>query len=127
MVSKLYKSWSGGHIYLLVVIDKFTKWIEPAPVTTQDSTTVVNIKSIVFRFGVPNSIITENGTNFTSKEFKNYCEGVDIKLNFPSIAHPQINGQVKKTNGLICNGLNKMLMAPLERAKHVWVDELPVC
>jgi hypothetical protein len=39
---------------MLVAVDKFTKWVEAAPVTTQDSTTAINfIKSIVFRFGVP--------------------------------------------------------------------------
>jgi hypothetical protein len=56
---------------MLVVVDKFTKWTEAALVTTQDSTAAINfIKSIVFRFGVPHNIITNNGTNFTSKEFK---------------------------------------------------------
>jgi hypothetical protein len=60
MVGKLHKSWPGGHIYMLVAIDKFTKWIEAAPVTTQDSTVAVNfIKSLVFQFGVPHSIIKE--------------------------------------------------------------------
>jgi hypothetical protein len=75
-------------------------------------------------FAVPNIIITDNGTNFTSKEFKDYCEGLGIQLNFASVVHPQTNGQVEKANGLICNGLKKRLMAPLERAKHAWVDEL---
>jgi soluble cytochrome b562 len=125
MVSKLHKSWPGGHVYLIVAVDKFTKWMEAAPVTTQVSTSAVNfIKSIVFRFAVPNIIITDNGTNFTSKEFKDYCEGLGIQLNFASVVHAQTNGQVKKANGLICNGLKKRLMAPLERAKHAWVDEL---
>jgi hypothetical protein len=56
---------------MLVAVDKFTKWIGETPVTTQDSTAAINfIKSIVFHFGVPHSIITDNGTNFTSKEFK---------------------------------------------------------
>jgi hypothetical protein len=89
MVGKLHKSWPGGKVYMLVTVDKFTKWIEAAPVTTQDSTTVVNfIKSIVFPFGVPHNIITDNRINFTSKEFKSYCESMGIKLNFASIAHP---------------------------------------
>jgi hypothetical protein len=83
------------------------------------------IKSIVFCFGVPHSIITDNGTNFTSKEFKNYCECMGIKLNFASVAHPQTNRQVEKTNGLICSGIKKRLLAPLEKSKHAWVDELP--
>jgi hypothetical protein len=62
---------------MLVAVDKLTKWVEAAPVTTQDSTAVINfIKSIVFRFRVSHSII-DNGTNFTSKEFKSYCESME--------------------------------------------------
>jgi hypothetical protein len=111
---------------MLVAVDKFTKWIEAAPVTTQDSTATINfIKSIVFHCGVPHSIITNNGTNFTSKEFKNYCKSMAIKLNFASVAHPQMNRHVEKANRLICNGIKKRLLAPLEKAKHAWVDELP--
>jgi hypothetical protein len=126
MVGKLHKSWPGGHVYMLVEVDKFTKWVEAAPVTTQDSTAAINfIKSILFCFGVPHSIITDNGTNFTSKEFKSYYESMGIKLKFASVAHPKTNGQVEKANGLICNGIKKRLLAPLEKAKHAWVDELP--
>jgi hypothetical protein len=126
MVGKLQKSWPGGHVYMLVAVDKFTKWAEAAPVTSQDSTAAINfIKSIVFHFGVPQSIIIDNGTNFTSKEFKSYCESMGIKLKFASVAHLKTNGQVEKANGLICNGIKKRLLAPLEKAKHAWVDELP--
>jgi hypothetical protein len=78
---------------MLVAVNKFTKWVEAAPVRTRDSTAAINfINSIVFRFGLPHSIITDNGTNFTSKEFKNYCESMGIKLKFASIAHPKTNG-----------------------------------
>jgi hypothetical protein len=111
---------------MLMAVDKFTKWVEAALVTTQDSTAAINfIKSIIFRFGVPHSIIMDNGMNFTSKEFKIYCESMDIKLKFALVAHPKTDGQVKKANGLICNGIKKRLFAPLEKAKHAWVDELP--
>jgi hypothetical protein len=104
---------------MLVPVDKFTKWIEVAPVTTQDSTAAINfIKSILFCFGVPHSIITDNETNFTSKEFKSYCESIGIKLKFASVAYPKTNGQVEKANSLICNGIKKRLLAPLEKAKH---------
>jgi hypothetical protein len=110
---------------MLVAVDKFTKWVKAALVTTQDSTAAINfIKSIIFRFGVQHSIITDNSTNFTSKEFKNYCESMGIKVKFASVTHPKTNRQVKKANGLICNGIKKRLLAPLEKAKHAWVDEL---
>jgi transposase InsO family protein len=111
---------------MLVAVNKFTKWVEAAPVTTHDFTAAINfIKSIVFRFGVPHNIITDNGTKFISKEFKSYCESMGIKLKFVSVAHPKTNGQVEKANGLICNGIKKRLLAPLKKAKHAWVDELP--
>jgi hypothetical protein len=126
MVGKLHKSWPGGHVYMLVAAEKFTKWVEAAPVTTQDSIAAINfIKSTVFCFRVPHSIIIDNGTNFTSKEFKSYCESMGIKLKFVSVAHPKTNGQVEKANSLICNIIKKRLLAPLEKAKHAWVDKLP--
>jgi transposase InsO family protein len=116
MVGKLHKSWPGGHVYLLVVVDKFTKWIEAVPVTSADATSAVNfIKGIVFRFGVPNSIVTDNGINFTSREFKEYCERVGTKVQFASVAHPQTNVQVEKASGLICNNIKKHLLTPLEK------------
>jgi hypothetical protein len=116
MVGKLHKSWPGGHVYMLVAVDKFTKWLEAAPVTTQDSTAAINfIKSIIFCFEVPHSIIKDNRTNFMSKDFKNYCESMGIKLKFASVAHPKTNGQVGKANGLICNGIKKRLLALLEK------------
>jgi hypothetical protein len=48
-----------------------------------------------------------------------------IKLKFASVVHPKTNGQVGKANGLICNKIKKRLLAPLEKAKHAWIDELP--
>jgi hypothetical protein len=48
-----------------------------------------------------------------------------IKLKFVYVAHPKTNGQVEKANGLICNRIKKRLLAPLEKAKRAWVDELP--
>jgi hypothetical protein len=71
MVGKFHKSWPGGHVYMLVAVEKFTKWVEAAPVKTQDSIAAINfIKSIVFRFGVPYSIITDNGTTSHRKNSK---------------------------------------------------------
>jgi IS30 family transposase len=60
----------------------------------------------------------DNGTNFTSKEFKSYYESMGIKLKFTCVAHPKTNGQVEKANGLICNRIKKRLLVPLEKAKH---------
>jgi transposase InsO family protein len=83
----------GGYRYLYVVIDKFTKWLEATPMVniTKASATAF-LKSIVCRFGVPNQIITDNGTQFKSQYFQEYCEDLGIQLYFASVAHPRSNG-----------------------------------
>ena len=59
-----------GYTHLLVTIDKFTKWIEAKPITRVRSVDAVDFfLNIVYRFGVPNSIITNNDTLFTEKKF----------------------------------------------------------
>jgi hypothetical protein len=60
----------GGYRYLFVAIDKFTKWPEATPVVNITQGAVVAfLKSIIYRFGVPSHIITDNGTQFTSQIF----------------------------------------------------------
>src|SRR4051812_833939 len=126
MVGPLKKSSKGGRTHLLIAVDKFTKWIKAVPITSSTTLTTVNfIKSIIVRFGVPHNIITDNGTNFTTAEFQNFCEELGIKINYASVAHPQSNGQVEKANGLVCGGIKKRLREPLEQAVGNWVEELP--
>jgi transposase InsO family protein len=126
MVGPLKRSSLGGHTFLLVAVDKFTKWVEAMPVTDADATSTVNfIRSIVCRFGVPHNIITDNGSNFTAEEFQDYYEEQGIRVSYASVAHPQTNGQVERANGLVTCGVKKRLMTPLQRAAGAWVEELP--
>jgi transposase InsO family protein len=91
-----------------------------------DVTTAVKFfESIVYRYGVPNSIITDNGTNFISGEFQEFAKNLGIKIKYASVAHPKSNGQVEKANGLVCAGLKKRLLRPLKCAAGAWVAELP--
>jgi len=78
----------------------------------------------MYRFGVMDSIITDNGTNFTAEEFQSFCKDQGVKLHYASVAHPQSNGQVEKANGLVCSGIKKRLLVPLKRAAGAWVEEL---
>ncbi|XP_010236364.1 uncharacterized protein K02A2.6-like [Brachypodium distachyon] len=116
MVGPLRRSKEGGHTFLLVAIDKFTKWIEAMPITNSTGTTaVLFFRSIIFRFGVPHSIITDNGSNFISKEFQDFCDEMGIHLNYTTVVHQQTNGQAEKANGLLKTGIKKRLMTPLHR------------
>src|ERR1041385_6465124 len=97
MVGTLNKSSKGGRTHLLVAVNKFTKWIEAVPISSSTALTAVNfIKSIIFCFGVPHNIITDNGTNFTTDEFYNFCKELGIKINYALVAHPHSNGHVEK-------------------------------
>jgi ribonuclease HI len=70
-----FKKAQGGYTHILVAIDKFTKWIEYKPIASLTSAKAVEfIQDIIFRFGIPNSIITDLGSNFTSSEFFDFCE-----------------------------------------------------
>nr|XP_020173886.1 uncharacterized protein K02A2.6-like [Aegilops tauschii subsp. strangulata] len=82
------------------------------------------IKDIVVRYGMPNSITTDNGTNFAKGALAQYCSISGIRLDLASVAHPQSNGQVERANGLILSGIKPRLVKPLIRSPGSWLDEL---
>jgi hypothetical protein len=60
----------GSFTHELVAIDKFTKWIEYKPIAKLTPDRVVDfISDILHRFGFPNTIITDLGSNFTANQF----------------------------------------------------------
>jgi ribonuclease HI/transposase InsO family protein len=70
-----------GFSHLLVAIDKFSKWIEVRPLTSiRSEQAVAFFTNIIHRFGVPNSIITDNGTQFTGKKFLDFCKDHHIHV-----------------------------------------------
>ena len=92
MVEPLKKA-SGGFTRLLVEVDKFTKWIEAKPITNICSKEAIKFfLDIIYRFSVPNCIITDHGTNFTDKKFLDFCDGYGIRIDWASIGHPRTNG-----------------------------------
>jgi hypothetical protein len=96
----------GGYHYLYVAIDNFTKWVEVEPVCTIPARSAVKfIRGLVCRFGVPNHIITDNGSQFTSGLFREYCASPDIKICFASVAYPRSNGQAECANTEVLKGL----------------------
>jgi transposase InsO family protein len=116
----------GGYRYLFVAIDKFTKWPEATYVVSiTQSAVVAFLKSIICRFGVPSRIITDNGTQFTSRVFQEYCEGIGTQLCFAYVAHPRSNRQVERANAEILRGLKTRTYGCLKKHGANWVSELP--
>ncbi|XP_015945027.1 uncharacterized protein LOC107470151 [Arachis duranensis] len=61
------------------------------------------------KYGIPNSITTDNGTQFTDSTFRNLVASMKIKHQFTSVGHPQANGQAEAANKIILDGLKKRL------------------
>ena len=118
---------AGSHKkkYLLVMVDKLSKWIEAKPVKTAESGPVIDfISGVVHCYVVPRSSITENGSNFIADEVKTGCTNLGIKLDYASVYHPQTNSQVKRANGLIMSGIKPRLVRSLKESDKHWVDKL---
>jgi transposase InsO family protein len=81
--------------------------------------------NIIHRFGVPNSIITNNGTQFTGKKFLDFCEDHHIRVDWAAVAHPMTNGQVEPANGMILQGHKPRIYNDLDKFSKRWMKELP--
>ncbi|XP_051209799.1 uncharacterized protein [Lolium perenne] len=126
MVGK-FKTAPGGYTHLLVVVDKFTKWVEAKPIKKCDGKTATKfLRELIYRYGYPHSIITNNGTNFAKGGMADFCEEKGIRLDLASVAHPESNGQAERANQSILHGIKPRLVVPLERAAGCWAEELPV-
>ena len=82
---------------MYVAIDKFTKWLEVEPVRRVTAQSAVKFfKGLVCHFGVPNRVITDNGTQFTSHNFMQSIQDLNSKVCFASVAQPRSNGQAER-------------------------------
>ena len=107
---------------MLVGINYFTKWVEAKPLANIKDVDAKRFvwKNIVARYGIPHTIISDNGFQFDSKAFRRYCCDLGITNIYSTLAYLQGNGQAEIVNKVIVNGLNKRL----DDAKVKWVEEL---
>jgi transposase InsO family protein len=116
----------GGYTHLLVAIDKFSKWVEVRPITNLRAEQAVTFfTDIVYQFGVPNSIITDNGSQFTGRKFLEFCDKYHIRVDWVAVAHPQTNGHVERANDMILQGLKPRVFHRLNKSDRKWLQELP--
>jgi transposase InsO family protein len=99
-----------------------TCWL---PSTNSPSGSRSFFTNIIHRFGVPNSIITDNGTQFTGKKFLDFCKDHHIRVDWAVVAHPMMNGQVERANGMILQGLKPRIYNDLNKFGKRWMKEKP--
>ena len=76
--------------FLLIAIDYFTKWIEIEALSTIMEARIQNFiwKNIACRFGIPKTIISNNGRQFDNQGFQSFYSNLGIKNKFSSPGHP---------------------------------------
>ncbi|XP_049371089.1 uncharacterized protein LOC125836039 [Solanum verrucosum] len=102
---------SNGHKFILVAIDDFTKWVEENSYKSVTKKVVVDFvrNNLICRFGIPDSIITDNGANRNSHLMKEICEQFKITHRNSTAYHPQMNGAVEAANKNIKKILRKII------------------
>jgi hypothetical protein len=91
--------------------DYFTKWVEAIPlkkVTLENMVEFVK-EHIIYRFGIPQTITTDQGTQFTSSEFTEFTESMGIKLLNSSPYYAQANGQAEASNKIMIKIIQKKI------------------
>lgn len=145
------KPWERVHIDLLgpiankvflVAVDAYSKWVECFELNKSNSVQIIDkLQEIISRFGIMDTIVSDNGAYFTSQEFKHFCSLNGIKhLTSPPYS-PASNGQaeayvkiVKKAlKGIIASGCSKLefnnklreFLFSYRNSKHSVTEESP--
>ncbi|XP_074300318.1 uncharacterized protein LOC141631560 [Silene latifolia] len=123
IVGKLLRA-PGKRVYMLVMTDYFSKWIEVEAMIEVKEWQVISFikRNIISRFGIPSEIICDNGSQFISDNTEGFCARWNITQRKSAPRYPQTNGQAESNNKIIVENLRKRL----EELGGKWADELPL-
>lgn len=112
---------SRGYTYLLTAVDRFSRWPEAYPLKDMTAVSVARafVEGHVARFGVPEQVTTDQGTQFESRLFKELTVLLGCARIRTSAYHPQANGMVER--------LHRTLKTAIRSIDPVnWSDVLPL-
>ena len=113
-----------GNTHVLVVEDLFTRWCTAIPVPDTGAETTVDalISQVVAVSGIPDAILSDNGSGFTANFTRRWSERFHMQQKFSSPLHPQGNGAVERLNGTLKRSLTCLALA----LKADWEENLPM-
>jgi hypothetical protein len=111
LIGQINPPSSKGHKFLPLETDYFTKWVEEIPLKKVTSENMVEFikEHIIYRFGIPQTITTDQGTQFTSSEFWEFVEIMGIRLLDSSPYYAQANGQAEASNKIMIKIIQKKI------------------
>ena len=106
--SRIHIDFAGPleHQMILVVVDAYSKWIEAIPMSKATScSTIRHLQTLFAQFGIPDTIVSDNGTDFVSQEFELFLLQNGINHITSSPYHPATNGQAERGVQIVKRGL----------------------
>ena len=99
---------------ILVVIDAHSKWIEAIPMSTATAfTTIQQLRKLFAQFGIPDSVVSDNGPQFAASEFEEFCKLNGIHHTRVAPYHPSSNGLAERAVKIVKQGLKKLSLGTL--------------
>jgi transposase InsO family protein len=97
------------NVYILTVIDHFTKWTEMFAMKNQEAATIAKIlvDQVFCRYGMPLQILTDLGKNFESQLFSEMCRCLSIDKIRTTAYKPSTNGNIERFHGTLNSILSK--------------------
>ena len=91
---------SFGNLYILLVVDYVSKWVEAITCPRNDATIVLGFihKKILSKFRAPRTIISDEGNHFANKLFAKLMSRYGVRHVMSFACHPQSNGQAEMSN-----------------------------
>ena len=114
----------GSNEQILVIIDKFSKYVclEPCPASMDaGATAAVVIKRVVRDFGIPRVVLTDRGPQFDSEVWRCVFERLGAKVALASTHHPQTDGQTERA----IQTLRRLLRSYVRTVPDRWEELLP--
>ncbi|WJX68619.1 hypothetical protein P8452_52970 [Trifolium repens] len=124
-IGEIKSASSKNQRYILVGIDYFTKWIEVIPLPNVDQEAVISFiqNHIIYRFGIPETITTDQGSVFTGRKMQEFTQEIGFRLLTSTPYYAQANGQVEAANKIIINLIKKHI-AQNPRNWHKALDQV---
>jgi transposase InsO family protein len=107
-------------------MDYFTKWTKAVPLKNMTHREVIEFitKHIIHRFGIPQTLTTDQGTSFVSKEVREFAKPYKIKLLNLSPCYAQANGQAESSNKTLIKLIKKKIEENSRRRHEVLSEAL---
>jgi len=119
------KRTAKGFGYIMVVCDHYTKWVEAYALRNLTANEAAQrLAQFIFRYGIPETILSDQGTNFQSQILGELWDLLDVRRARTSPMHPQTDGLSERFN----QTLRKMLSAFVSVKQNDWDQYLsPLC